>query len=143
MRLISTPSTLRGSRATSLWLYREEQLEIFAAMQRELKRIERAAAAQFRHSFVDRQQRRIDQRAHTTRRAHRRLRSDERPSLRSIIACGETFLAQHDSPADARFRPKLAQQYVIEFLRIFVAEILFGKMRAAFDQSQTCGSGAE
>ena len=36
-------------------LYREEQLEIFTAVQRELQRIERAAATQLRHIIVDRQ----------------------------------------------------------------------------------------
>lgn len=35
--------------------YREEQLEVFAAVQRELQRIERATAAQLRYVIVDRQ----------------------------------------------------------------------------------------
>ena len=37
------------------WFYREEQLEIFTTVQRELQRIERATATQFRHIIVDRQ----------------------------------------------------------------------------------------
>ena len=38
----------------------------------------------------------------------------------------ETFFSEHNTPTNACFRPKLTDQYVIEFLRILVAEILFG-----------------
>src|SRR5215213_10819833 len=40
-------------------LYGEEQLEIFAAMKRELERIQSTPPAQLLHAIVDRQQRRV------------------------------------------------------------------------------------
>jgi hypothetical protein len=38
-----------------VWFYCEKQLEIFTAVKRELKRIERPAPAQLYYSFVNRQ----------------------------------------------------------------------------------------
>ena len=110
-------------------------------MQRELKRIERATPTQFRHPIVDRQQSRIDQSAHSTRRTQS-IEIRRKTVTQIDHRRGETFLAQHNSPTHARFRSKLAQQYVIEFLRVFIAEVLFGKMSAAFDQAVTSSRSA-
>ena len=48
---------------------REKQLEIFTAMQRQLQRIQRSAATQLDHCFVNRQLRRVDQGTNAARRA--------------------------------------------------------------------------
>ena len=131
------PDAIHSSRQSTRHrrLHCEQQLEIFAAVKRELKRIERATTAQFRYSFVDRQQRRVDQRAHIARRTQS-IEIRRKTVTQIDHRSRKTFLAQHDSPSDARFRTKLPQQDVIEFLRVVVAEVLFGEVSATLDESQ-------